>query len=374
MWSGSAEYKSNETLPVLKAHLEKQLGATCTIHEVPKANDALPGIDDLEACDVAVIFVKRVKLPPDQLAKVKRYVDAGRPVVGLRTASHAFQTWLAFDPAVLGGDYKGHEKRDLPAAVTRRRPAHKAAGHPVLAGVPAFATPGKLYHNPKLATDATVLLTADNGQTKQPVAWVRDHNGGRVFYTSLGVPDDFKDPAFVKLLTNAVRVGGQARAGKTVEAKAVAEPPYGDIAVRPSRRSERDVVVLELVPVLPVGPVEGPRPLVRLVVLLLLLLPLTAGRLPPRRLGRPLAGLQPVLPLLALEVVLVVAVELVQLLVLRLVRVVLVVVVGGRRGQGRVLGPLGVGRVVVLVILLVVARRSSSSPMPSRSGSSSSSS
>lgn len=204
MWSGSAEYKSNETLPALKAHLEKQLGAACTIHEVPKSNDALPGIDDLEACDVAVIFVKRVKLPPEQLAKVKRYVDAGRPVVGLRTASHAFQTWLAFDPVVLGGDYKGHEKKDLPAAVAPAAGGN-AAGHPVLAGVPAFATPGKLYRNPKLAADATVLLTADNGITKQPVAWAREHNGGRVFYTSLGVPDDFKDPAFVRLLTNAVQ-------------------------------------------------------------------------------------------------------------------------------------------------------------------------
>jgi type 1 glutamine amidotransferase len=201
MWSGSVEYKSNETLPILKAHLEKQLGAVCTIHEVAKANDALPGIDDLETCDVAVVYVKRVKLPPEQLAKVKRYVDSGKPIIGIRTASHAFQTWLEFDAVVQGGDYKGHEKKDVPAPVTA---ADKANGHPVLAGVPTFTTGGKLYLNPKLAGDVTVLLSADNGNTKQPVAWVRDHKGGRVFYTSLGVPDDFKDPAFLTLLTNAV--------------------------------------------------------------------------------------------------------------------------------------------------------------------------
>ena len=211
MWSGSAEYKSNESLPVLKAQLEKQLGAVCTIHEVAKANDSLPGIEDLETCDVAVIYVKRVKLPPDQLARVKKYVDSGKPVVGIRTASHAFQTWLEYDAAVQGGDYKGHEKKDVPAKVTA---GERAKDHPVLAGVADFVTQGKLYLNPKLADDVTVLLSADSGSTTQPVAWVRAHHGGRVFYTSLGVPDDFKNPAFLKLLTNAVAWTANREAAK----------------------------------------------------------------------------------------------------------------------------------------------------------------
>lgn len=203
MWSGSAEYKSDESLPVLKAQLEKRLGAACTIYNVTRLDD-LPGIADLDACDVMVLYTRRLTLPDDQVAKLKRYFDRGKPVVGIRTASHAFQTWLAFDRVVLGGDYKNHD-RDKPARIA---PAGPAEGHPVLAGVAAFATGGKLYNNPALAPDATVLLTGDNGTNRQPVAWVRTHNGGRVFYTSLGTPDDFKDPTFLTLLTNAVGWAG----------------------------------------------------------------------------------------------------------------------------------------------------------------------
>lgn len=201
MWSGSAEYKSDQSLPILKKELEAKLGATCTVHNVPKENDTLPGLDDLATADVIVLFTRRTKVPADQLAKVKAYLDSGKGVVGIRTASHGFQTWLEYDKLVQGGDYQNHAK-DAVAKVT---PAEKSKDHPVLAGVEAFSTPGKLYFNPKLAPDVTVLLTADNGKDREPVAWVRPYRGGRVFYTSLGVPDDFKDKAFLRLMTNAVQ-------------------------------------------------------------------------------------------------------------------------------------------------------------------------
>ncbi len=199
MFSGSAEYKSNQTLAEFKAYLERHHAAQCTLNIVAKDTD-LPGIEQLETCDVAVIYVKRLKLPPEQLAKVKKYCESGRPIVGIRTASHAIQTWLEFDQLVLGGSYNGHFGDRLAKVAIE----DAATGHPVLAGVRPFSTGGKLYKNPKLADDVTLLLTATTDQASEPVAWARQHKGGRMFYTSLGVPEDFKNEDFRRMLSNAV--------------------------------------------------------------------------------------------------------------------------------------------------------------------------
>lgn len=203
MFSGSDEYHSNDTLPEFKKYLEGHFNAACTVNVITKSEE-LTGIDQLETCDVMVLFTRRLKLPPEQVAKVQKYFEAGKPVVGIRTASHAFQTWLEYDKLVQGGDYQGHDTDKL----ARLTPSKAAKNHPVLAGVGAFTTPGKLYKNPNLAADVTVLLTGDNGTMTQPVAWTRLHRGGRVFYTSLGTPDDFKDATFVRLLGNAVLWAG----------------------------------------------------------------------------------------------------------------------------------------------------------------------
>ena len=202
MYSGSAEYRSAESLEDLKKELEGNYGASCALHVVDEKRSKLTGIEDLETCDVAVIFTRRLNLDDAQVAKLKAYCDAGKPVVGIRTASHAFQTWLEFDRDVLGGNYKGHYKEDKPAEV---RPSSQS--HPVLRRVGAFTTTGKLYKNPEIAPDVTRLLAATvpgTTETTETVAWTREHKGGRVFYTSLGTAEDFKNENFRRLLVNAI--------------------------------------------------------------------------------------------------------------------------------------------------------------------------
>ena len=203
LFSGATEYHSDETLASLKDYLESNYDVRCTLNRMTRIDD-LPGIDQLDTCDVAVIFVRRMQLPPAQVAKVKKYMNAGKPVVGIRTASHAFQTWLAFDHEVLGGDYQNHAPQDKRAYVT---PVPKNKDHDVLKGVEPFDTTGKLYANPHPARDIKVLLTATTDDNAQPVAWVRtrhDHHDQRIFYTSLGTPEDFKEKNFLRLIANAV--------------------------------------------------------------------------------------------------------------------------------------------------------------------------
>jgi hypothetical protein len=67
-----------------------------------------------------------------------------------------------------------------------------------------FVSAGSLYRNPKLATDVTTILRGTIPEHTEPVAWTRVHRGGRVFYTSLGHPDDFRQASFVRLLTHAL--------------------------------------------------------------------------------------------------------------------------------------------------------------------------
>jgi type 1 glutamine amidotransferase len=204
MFSGSSEYNSNESLNGFKKLLEEKHHCQCVVNVVEEKGTKLNGIEGLETADVAIFFTRRVGLSDDQLARVRRFIASGKGVVGIRTASHGFQTWLEFDPEILGGSYNNHYGKDLPAEVTIDE---KGKGHPVLAGVKPFTTTSKLYKNPKLAEDVTLLLGAKTENYSEPVAWVRDAKPGvrgRVFYTSLGAPKDFENAQFQQMIANAV--------------------------------------------------------------------------------------------------------------------------------------------------------------------------
>ena len=199
--SGCDTYHSEESLPSFQEYLEKNYPIDC-VRIVKKAKDDLPGLEQLETCDVAFVFIKRMGMKDAQLAQFQKYMKSGRPIVAVRTASHAVQTWLEFDQEVLGGNYKSHH----PAGpVTTIGVAEGSAGHPILAGVKLTAAGDSLYKNLGHAADIRVLLTGTiEGQPTEPIAWTREVNGGRVFYTSLGAEETFRDPAFRRMLANAI--------------------------------------------------------------------------------------------------------------------------------------------------------------------------
>lgn len=198
--SGSEEYKSDESLPEFQKLIEKEYPATCSRAFWKKIDD-LPGLEALDTCDVMLLFTRRLKIKGEQLDRVKKYCLAGKPLVGLRTASHAFQNWLDLDKEVLGGNYKGHYSNKIPTQV---KIADKSKNHPILAGVQPFSSAGSLYKNTGLASDVDILLTGEIPGHTEPLAWTRLYKNGRIVYTSLGHPDDFKDPNFQRLLVNSL--------------------------------------------------------------------------------------------------------------------------------------------------------------------------
>jgi type 1 glutamine amidotransferase len=199
--SGSFEYKSDDSLAAFQKHLEASYAVECVRFSAKAEKDlALAGLEGLEKCDVAVFFTRRLQIEGESLEHVKKFVKSGKPIVGVRTASHGFQKWLEMDKEIFGGDYKGH----FGAGVADVKLVEKAKEHPILKDVKPFKTNGSLYKNPNVAADVTVLLQGSMGKESEPVAWSREKDGRRVFYTSLGHPDDFKDENFVRLLVNGL--------------------------------------------------------------------------------------------------------------------------------------------------------------------------
>lgn len=215
---GEDEYRTWETLPAFaETELHPRGLGFRVIQADPVNKHRFPGlVDALGKADLLVVSVRRRALGADELAAVRGHVEAGRPLVGIRTASHAFSprnedaragdSWPEFDGSVLGGNYQGHHGVG-PAVKLRVAPG--AETHPILLGVPAhsFASQGSLYRVSPLRPGAVPLLLGEiPGKPPEPVAWTHTAlaGRGRVFYTSLGHPDDFAQPAFRRLLANGM--------------------------------------------------------------------------------------------------------------------------------------------------------------------------
>jgi type 1 glutamine amidotransferase len=207
---GEEEYFAKDTLPAFaKTELEGKLHWKATILQSDDKTN-LPGTEAIDKADLLVLFMRRREFPPEQLERFKKYFESGKPVVGVRTASHSFQNWLEFDKVVLGCNYGRHYGTGKEGDMTTITLAtSQAAQHPILRGIAldgkTWETTASLYRVTPLLAGTTPLLQGKwRTEPAEPVAWTNTHNGGRVFYTSLGHPDDFKDPRFRKLLTNAI--------------------------------------------------------------------------------------------------------------------------------------------------------------------------
>ena len=185
----------------------------------------LENLQILEDADLAIFFIRRRALEPDKMQAIKRYVSSGRPVIGIRTASHAFDAkgnvprsgggveaakeqandylaqWPEFDAEVWGGNYQGHYGHLKTGSEFKLVPGME--NHPLLKGVKPFTTLNWLYQNRPLRSEkAIVLMLGSNpGVPDEPVFWI---NNDRAIYTSLGYWDDWKDESFRNLMFNSV--------------------------------------------------------------------------------------------------------------------------------------------------------------------------
>lgn len=226
--TGDHEYSSELTMPLFAAELEKNYGMrTKVLKSTPDHNGEkdIPGLEILREADLAVFFLRWRQLPAEQLKFIDDYLKSGKPVMGFRTTTHAFNypkgdsriSWNAFGEFALGSPpgwggaaqhtHYGHKSTTDVTVIP------EAARHPILTGVePAFHVPSWLYrvkpdYPPK---DAVPLLMGkavnpDKAAIDNPVAWTwKNPTGGKVFMTTLGHPEDFKVESVQRLVINAI--------------------------------------------------------------------------------------------------------------------------------------------------------------------------
>ena len=209
------EYETNRTLTEFAA---TELGRDFSVQMVygdPDQRNTLPGIvEALADADVLLVSVRRRWLPQEQMDAIRGFIQSGGSVVGVRTANHAFSQrnaeptegladWANFDADVIGGSYTNHHGVG-PAVDVRLAP--NADEHSILEGVAGLSSAGSLYRVSPLGAGASPLLIGEIPEkAPEPVAWTNvNAYSGRVFYTSLGHSDDFEQPAFRRLLKNAL--------------------------------------------------------------------------------------------------------------------------------------------------------------------------
>ena len=89
------EYHANESLPAFAHELLLKKGVNCefALGKPVYEGEGIHNIENLQImkdADLAIIQVRRRALPSEQMNLIKEYVKTGKPILGLRTASHAF--------------------------------------------------------------------------------------------------------------------------------------------------------------------------------------------------------------------------------------------------------------------------------------------
>lgn len=205
-------YETEKTLPIFaKRVLTDKLGIEAKVLTAAKGQHSIEGLEkEIASADLLLLSMRRRSLPATQLAAIKKHLADGKPLIAIRTSSHAFDTkgkhpdehaeWKAFDKEVLGCNYVGHYANDLTCKLTQ------SSDHPVLTGVKLTTSKGSLYRSQPLSANAKEILVGKvDGHEQEPVAWTHKFGTADVFYTSLGHPTDFEEESFHLLLENAVR-------------------------------------------------------------------------------------------------------------------------------------------------------------------------
>ena len=245
--SGDEEYRSEEAFPQLGKILAKRHGFKCTVLFAINPKDGtidpnntknIPGLEALRTADLMIIATRFRDLPDEQMKYVAEYIDAGKPVIGMRAAVVAFRlksktyerfscsgkVWKGgFGQQILGQTWKSHHGRHGRQS-TRGVLAPGAKDHPIVRGCDDIWGPTDVYtvRNP-LPEGSKVLFLGQVIEGMKPtdkpavgkknnpmmsMAWTKTYKGakdqvGRVFTTTMGDARDLQSEGLRRLLVNA---------------------------------------------------------------------------------------------------------------------------------------------------------------------------
>ena len=240
--AGDHEYRSEESLPELARILAKHHGFKCTVlfnidkasGEIVAGNSNMPGMEALDTADLAVVFLRFQNFPSEQMKHLDDYLNRGGPIVGLRTATHAFKMnandpfskysydskatdyELGFGHQVLGQTWVGHYGKNH-AQSTRITIIDGKKSHPILSGVKDIWVQAGGYVGKPVDGEVLTMAQPLNGMTPKshadetkppmPSEWTRTYRcasgkTGRVFTTLYGTPEDILNDGYRRMLVN----------------------------------------------------------------------------------------------------------------------------------------------------------------------------
>lgn len=247
--SGDEEYRSEEVMPMLARILANRHGFKCTVlFSVNPTNgfidpivlNNIPGIEALDTADLCIMKLRFRELPDGQMRHFVKYVESGKPIIGLRTSTHSFsyernkqspyakydwrnKEWAGgFGQQVLGETWVNHHG-DHGKESTRGIVNPALKDHPVVRGVSDIWGPTDVYGVVHLPKEAQVLvfgqvltgmkptdppLAGPKNEPMMPLAWVRTYSGesgksSKIFTTTMGAAVDFESEGLRRLIVNA---------------------------------------------------------------------------------------------------------------------------------------------------------------------------
>src|SRR3954447_20880794 len=269
--SGDEEYRSEEALPQLGKILAEHNGFDCRVlfaidpktgYINPDNTHNIPGMSALDDADLIIVMLRRRDLPDADMRHVDSYLKAGKPVIGIRTATHPFHSEGKSKWALYGDTYNGDNKEwaggfgrlvlgetwinhhgNHKHESTRGIFAPGAAGNPNLRGIkdgeiwgasdvyavhlplPGDSNPlvlgqvvarkGKYDDSDKfygMRPDDGPPVSGAKNNPMMPIAWTKtykvpDGRRGRAFTSTIGGSVDLTNEAVRRLLVNAVYWG-----------------------------------------------------------------------------------------------------------------------------------------------------------------------
>lgn len=265
--TGDEEYRGEEGLPMLAKILSQRHGFKCTVLFAvdpdgtinPKNTKSLSNPAALDTADAIVMLLRFRNWPDEDMMRFEKRLNAGVPIVALRTSTHSFngfpkgspwESWNynnqgGFGKRVLGETWLTHWGRHK-AEATRGEIEPSQRDNPVLRGVSSIFGETDVYEAYPPA-DATILVRGVvlNGMTPDaqpatyrkprstdkveqgvndppmPVVWTRINKNAsgasnRILTTTMGAATDLENEGLRRLLVNAVYWG----LGLNVPAKA----------------------------------------------------------------------------------------------------------------------------------------------------------
>lgn len=247
--TGDEEYRSEEGMPMLAKILAVHHGFKCTVLFAinpkdgtidPNNSSNVVGLEMLQDADMMVVFTRFREFPDDKMKYFVDFVNSGKPILGLRTATHAFEykknpnspyatfTWNSkewpggFGQQVLGDTWINHHGNHGKES-TRGINNPAFADHPILRGVDDIWGPTDVYGIIHLPAETKVLV---HGQVLQgmkptdkpvegkknspmmPLVWIRNYTGetghsSRIIGTTIGGAPDLLSEGLRRLLINA---------------------------------------------------------------------------------------------------------------------------------------------------------------------------